>query len=104
MGSDCPARAQVAAYLRGLLRVFQCARRVALPGAGRLRSSYPGGAADLIGACILRGRPGVGRPPTTESFNDPFPVNIYNPVSRAGERSAVADLFRRLPTRTTPVR
>src|ERR671936_1331866 len=37
-------------------------------------------------------------------FNDPFPVNIYNPVSRAIERSAVADLFRRLPIRTTLVR
>ena len=37
-------------------------------------------------------------------FNDPFPVNIYNPVSRAVERSAVADLFRRLPIRTTLVR
>jgi HD superfamily phosphohydrolase len=37
-------------------------------------------------------------------FNDPFPVNIYNPVSRSVERSAVADLFRRLPIRTTLVR
>ncbi|HEY9288427.1 MAG TPA: HD domain-containing protein [Candidatus Dormibacteraeota bacterium] len=37
-------------------------------------------------------------------FNDPFPVNIYNPVSRAVERSAVAELFRRLPIRTTLVR
>jgi uncharacterized protein len=37
-------------------------------------------------------------------FNDAFPVNIYNPVSRAVERSAVADLFRRLPIRTTLVR
>ena len=37
-------------------------------------------------------------------FNDPFPVSIYNPVSRAVERSAVADLFRRLPIRTTLVR
>jgi HD superfamily phosphohydrolase len=37
-------------------------------------------------------------------FNDPFPVNIYNPVSRAVERSAVADLFRRLPIRTTLIR
>ena len=37
-------------------------------------------------------------------FNDPFPVLIYNPVSRAVERSAVADLFRRLPIRTTLVR
>lgn len=37
-------------------------------------------------------------------FNDPFPVGIYNPVSRAIERSAVADLFRRLPIRTTLVR
>jgi len=31
-------------------------------------------------------------------------VNIYNPVSRAVERSAVAELFRRLPIRTTLVR
>lgn len=37
-------------------------------------------------------------------FNDPFPVSIYNPVSRSIERSAVADLFRRLPIRTTLVR
>jgi len=37
-------------------------------------------------------------------FTDPFPVNIYNPVSRAVERSAVAELFRRLPIRTTLVR
>ena len=37
-------------------------------------------------------------------FNDPFPVSIYNPVSRAVERSAVAELFRRLPIRTTLVR
>jgi HD superfamily phosphohydrolase len=37
-------------------------------------------------------------------LNDPFPVNIYNPVSRSVERSAVADLFRRLPIRTTLVR
>src|SRR5256886_17594355 len=37
-------------------------------------------------------------------FNDPFPVNIYNPDSRAVERSAVADLFRRRPIRTTLVR
>ena len=37
-------------------------------------------------------------------FNDPFPVLIYNPVSRAVERSAVADLFQRLPIRTTLVR
>jgi len=37
-------------------------------------------------------------------FNDPFPVSIYNPVSRSVERSAVADLFRRLPIRTTLVR
>lgn len=37
-------------------------------------------------------------------FNDAFPVNIYNPVSRAVERSGVADLFRRLPIRTTLVR
>jgi HD superfamily phosphohydrolase len=37
-------------------------------------------------------------------FHDPFPVNIYNPVSRAVERSAVAELFRRLPIRTTLVR
>ena len=35
---------------------------------------------------------------------DPFPVNIYNPVSRSVERSAVADLFRRLPIRTTLLR
>jgi HD superfamily phosphohydrolase len=37
-------------------------------------------------------------------FNDPFPVNIYNPVTQAVERSAVAELFRRLPIRTTLVR
>jgi uncharacterized protein len=37
-------------------------------------------------------------------LNDPFPVNIYNPVSKAVERSAVADLFQRLPIRTTLVR
>ena len=37
-------------------------------------------------------------------FTDPFPVSIYNPVSRAVERSAVAELFRRLPIRTTLVR
>jgi uncharacterized protein len=37
-------------------------------------------------------------------FNDPFPVSIYNPVSHAVERSAVAELFRRLPIRTTLVR
>jgi hypothetical protein len=37
-------------------------------------------------------------------FTDPYPVNIYNPVSRAVERSAVAELFRRLPIRTTLVR
>ena len=37
-------------------------------------------------------------------FNDPFPVNIYNPVSRSVERSAVAELFARLPIRTTLVR
>jgi uncharacterized protein len=37
-------------------------------------------------------------------LNDPFPVNIYNPVSHSVERSAVADLFRRLPIRTTLVR
>jgi hypothetical protein len=37
-------------------------------------------------------------------LNDPFPVSIYNPVSHAVERSAVADLFRRLPIRTTLVR
>lgn len=37
-------------------------------------------------------------------LNDPFPVSIYNPVSKAVERSAVADLFARLPIRTTLVR
>jgi hypothetical protein len=37
-------------------------------------------------------------------FTDPFPVNIYNPVSRSVERSAVAELFQRLPIRTTLVR
>lgn len=37
-------------------------------------------------------------------FNDPFPVSIYNPVTHAVERSAVAELFRRLPIRTTLVR
>ena len=37
-------------------------------------------------------------------FNDPFPVNIYNPISRAVEPSAVAELFQRLPIRTTLVR
>lgn len=43
-------------------------------------------------------------PRAQNPLNDPFPVNIYNPVSRAVERSAVADLFRRLPIRTTLVR
>jgi HD superfamily phosphohydrolase len=37
-------------------------------------------------------------------FRDPFPVDIYNPITRAVEQSAVADLFRRLPIRTTFVR
>jgi hypothetical protein len=37
-------------------------------------------------------------------FNDPFPVRIYNPVARSVERSAVGELFRRLPIRTTLVR
>jgi HD superfamily phosphohydrolase len=43
-------------------------------------------------------------PRAQNPLNDPFPVSIYNPVSRAVERSAVADLFRRLPIRTTLVR
>jgi hypothetical protein len=43
-------------------------------------------------------------PRAQNPLNDPFPVNIYNPVSRAVERSAVADLFARLPIRTTLVR
>jgi uncharacterized protein len=37
-------------------------------------------------------------------LKDPFPVRIYNPISRAVEESAVSDLFRRLPIRTTFVR
>ncbi len=37
-------------------------------------------------------------------FNDPFPVNIYNPVAHQVERSAVGELFARLPIRTTLVR
>jgi uncharacterized protein len=37
-------------------------------------------------------------------LNDPFPVNVYNPVSRTVEKSAVAELFQRLPIRTTLVR
>jgi HD superfamily phosphohydrolase len=37
-------------------------------------------------------------------LNDPLPVRVYNPVSHAVEQSAVADLFRRLPIRTTFVR
>jgi HD superfamily phosphohydrolase len=37
-------------------------------------------------------------------LNDPLPVRVYNPVSRTVEQSGVADLFRRLPIRTTFVR
>jgi len=37
-------------------------------------------------------------------LSDPFPVKVYNPTSDSVEQSAVADLFRRLPIRTTFVR
>jgi uncharacterized protein len=37
-------------------------------------------------------------------FRDPFPVRVYNPISRSIEESAIGDLFRRLPIRTTFVR
>ena len=37
-------------------------------------------------------------------LRDPFPVRVYNPITRAVEESAVSDLFRRLPIRTTFVR
>jgi len=66
----------------------------------RIREALPAG---LANASIEVDLASVD-PRPQNPFNDPFPVNIYNPVSRAVERSAVADLFRRLPIRTTLVR
>jgi HD superfamily phosphohydrolase len=66
----------------------------------RIRAGLP---ASLADASIEVDMASVD-PRPQNPFNDPFPVNIYNPVSRAVERSAVADLFRRLPIRTTLVR
>ncbi len=37
-------------------------------------------------------------------LSDRFPVNVYNPTSHMVEQSAVTDLFRRLPIRTTFIR
>jgi hypothetical protein len=66
----------------------------------RIREALP---PSLAGASIEVDLASVD-PRPQNPFNDPFPVNIYNPVSRSVERSAVADLFRRLPIRTTLVR
>jgi len=66
----------------------------------RIREALP---ASLKGASFEVDLASVD-PRPQNPFTDPFPVNIYNPVSRAVERSAVAELFRRLPIRTTLVR
>jgi HD superfamily phosphohydrolase len=66
----------------------------------RIREALP---AALAGASFEVDMASVD-PRPQNPLNDPFPVNIYNPVSRAVERSAVADLFQRLPIRTTLVR
>src|SRR5947209_747934 len=66
----------------------------------RIREALP---ADLAKASLEIDVASVD-PRPQNPFNDPFPVGIYNPVSQAVERSAVAELFRRLPIRTTLVR
>ena len=66
----------------------------------RIREALP---ADLAQASLEVDVASVD-PRPQNPFNDPFPVSIFNPVSQAVERSAVAELFRRLPIRTTLVR
>jgi HD superfamily phosphohydrolase len=66
----------------------------------RIRQALP---ASLAGASLEVDVASVD-PRPQNPFNEKYPVSIYNPVSQAVERSAVAALFRRLPIRTTLVR
>jgi len=68
--------------------------------ASRIRESLP---ASLKNASFVVDLAWVD-PRPQNPLNDPSPVNIYDAISRTVEQSAVADLFRRLPIRTTLLR
>src|SRR5438552_563940 len=84
MGPDRPPRAQMAADLRGLLRVLQSARRLALPAAVRLRPPHPRGAAGVAQGGLLRGGPGVRRSAAAEPVHGSLPGQHLQPGQPGG--------------------
>src|SRR6266550_4061207 len=84
MGPDCPPRAQMAADLRGLLRVLQPARRVALPATLRLCPPHPRGAARVAQGRLLRGGPGIGRSTAAEPVHGSVPGQHLQPGQPGG--------------------
>src|SRR5438876_1172103 len=84
MGPDRPPRAQMAADLRGLLRVLQSARRLALPATVRLRPPHPRGAAGVAQGGLLRGGPGVRRSAAAEPVHRSLPGQHLQPGQPGG--------------------
>src|SRR5438445_479674 len=84
MGPDRAPRAQMAADLRGLLRVLQSARRLALPATVRLRPPHPRGAAGVAQGGLLRGGPGVRRSAAAEPLHGPLPGQHLQPGQPGG--------------------
>src|SRR2546428_12802004 len=84
MGPDRPPRAQMAPDLRGLLRVLEPARCLALSATVRLCSPHPRGAAGVAPGGLLRGGPGVGRSTATEPLHGSLPGEHLQPGEPRG--------------------